>query len=49
MIGIGFLTALGPGVAIMLGALIVWAVARHHFRIEDMRVDDARHKHAPHA
>lgn len=35
MIGIGFLTALGPGLAILLGAVIVWAVVRHHYRVED--------------
>ncbi len=44
MIGIGFLVALGPALAIMLGGVAVWLIARHHEHHLD-EIEQHRHGH----
>ena len=47
MMALGFLIALGPGVALFLGWFIVWLSARHHFRLEDLHSYENEHGHLP--
>jgi hypothetical protein len=47
MMGIGFLIALGPGVALFLGYFLLWLGARHHFRHEDLHTYEDEHGHLP--
>ncbi len=49
MMGIGFLIALGPGVALFLGYFLLWLGARQHFRHEDQHTYDEQHGHLPFA